>query len=173
MDGKRLESMREKYPVGSRIKLTEMKDPYNPVPPGTMGTLVCIDDIGTFHVKWDNGRTLGLVMGEDTFDIQSVQTAVEQPGQQLPDLCWSVSQPEGKLICLKKGEQGYFPSEWETGDPVQNRRIADYNNEKRGITKAQEEAMVAGSMFGWDSPAANPQKYEKLNSPQMGGMELG
>ena len=33
-----------------------------------------IDDIGTFHVNWDCGSTLGLVIGEDRFSVLPPQT---------------------------------------------------------------------------------------------------
>lgn len=89
--------------------------------------------------------------------------------QRLPELCWSVSQVDGRLICIKKGEEGYYPSEWDTGDAEKNRKIADHNNEKRGITPAQEQAMVCGSMFGWSSPGTDPQRYEQWG-PEIGGM---
>lgn len=313
--------LREQYPKDSRIRLTEMGADPRPLPPGSTGKLDFIDDAGQFHVKWDNGRTLALVLGKDRFSIYppepqtlklympitadfygrdewgdmseygeewdgrtlmdhegsilsalvknrmpeeaerglmrwydegdsvdhkvrsavftvearngrlwgvaecrvageltpeeltilkeyiggqasdgwgegfeqrpirldegelyvslwnvgdwSIQTEVERfsPDAQtrLPDLCWSVLPSDGTLICIKRGESGYYMSDWNTDSPEQNRCLADYNNERRGITPAQEQAMLTGSICGWNVPGADPKCYE---SQQHGGMTI-
>lgn len=54
---------------GTRIRLIQMRDEKYPVKPGTTGTVSHIDDIGTIHMIWDNGRSLGLIPGIDSFEI--------------------------------------------------------------------------------------------------------
>lgn len=58
---------REQYPPGTRIELLEMEDPFAPIEPGTRGTVKTVDDAGQLHMHWDNGRTLAVVPGEDSF----------------------------------------------------------------------------------------------------------
>lgn len=325
MDRKMVDFIKEQYPPGTRIRLNSMEDPYAPIAPGTEGEVDFVDDIGTIHMKWDNGRALGIVPGEDSFSVlppklttlklympltadfyerseyrdlepesteldghalqdyqdqimaelvknrmpeeterglmhwyheaDSVNTKVHSAvftveerdrklwgvaecriagelstaeldtlkeyiagqasdgwgehfeqreilvdggselyvhlwnaddwgiqteqerfapklAEGLPELCFSVLPSTGELICIKRGENGYYPSDRSTDDPAQNRELADYNNERLGVTQAQRLAMECGSMHGWDVPGADPSAYQQ-NEPQMGGMNLG
>lgn len=318
--------LQEQYPSGSRVRLREMgSDAPDTIAPGHMGTLDHIDDAGVFHVKWDNGPLLSMIIGVDRFLIQPpeptllklympltasryeideyggvdyegseidgkallayegaiykalinrrsqeesergvmhwydkddavnykvrsiVFTAEEREGQlwgvaecrvigtltpeemavlteyisgqasdgwgegfeqreirvdddselyvhlwnndnwsimpeqdrfdpefskRLPELCWSVLPGEGSLIYIKRGENGYHLAEQSSKSPEVNRYLADYYNQKRGISKAQENAMVIGSMFDWDAPLADPSAYEALEEQSEGGMTL-
>ena len=58
---------KDAYPPGTRRMLLCMNDPHHPVESGTRGTVEHVDDMGTIHMSWDNGRTLGIVPGEDEF----------------------------------------------------------------------------------------------------------
>ena len=49
------ERYKQSYPPGTRVMLLNMNDPYSPV------------DIGQLLMKWDNGRALALIPGEDSF----------------------------------------------------------------------------------------------------------
>ena len=46
-----------------------MTDTHNPIPKGMRGEVINIDDIGTLHMKWQNGSGLGVVVGEDSFKV--------------------------------------------------------------------------------------------------------
>ena len=78
---------------------------------------------------------------------------------ELPETCLATLPGMGDLIVIKRGETGYYRSDWETGDKAKNQEIADFHNSKCGITPAQVEAMRTGSMFGFHVPGANPQIY--------------
>lgn len=39
------------------------------VPSGICGIVEFVDDEGQIHMKWDNGRTLALITGVDSFEI--------------------------------------------------------------------------------------------------------
>ena len=60
-----VESLRREYPTGTRIRLVDMDDPYSRLRPGDQGTVVAVDSIGTIHVNWDCGSSLGVAYGED------------------------------------------------------------------------------------------------------------
>lgn len=84
----------------------------------------------------------------------------------LPEQCYSALLDTGKIVILKKGETGYYPTDIPFGSKEEAREIVDSQNKKLGITKAQEEAMKAGSMFGFQVPAADPKSYEENGLPR-------
>ena len=57
--------LRKKYEKGTRVELVCRDDPYTRLTPGLKGTVLSVDDIGTIHVAWDNGSSLGVVYGVD------------------------------------------------------------------------------------------------------------
>ena len=59
-----IQFLKDLYPTGTRVKLVEMNDIQAP-PIWTLGTVMYVDDIGTIHIKWDNGSTLGAAYPED------------------------------------------------------------------------------------------------------------
>lgn len=66
-----VERIKNMYPIGTRIELLSTMDDMQGIEKGTKGTVIGVDDIGTIHMKWDNGRGLGLIPGEDNFKVLS------------------------------------------------------------------------------------------------------
>ena len=65
---KKVELLRQRYLEGTRICLDHMED-LCPVESGTCGWVQFVDDAGTLHCKFDNGRMLGVIPDVDKFHI--------------------------------------------------------------------------------------------------------
>ena len=106
-------------------------------------------------------------VGNDLYHICEFAERMEQCGatfiplrSDLPEVCYSILPSTGDVIIIKHGESGYYRSEYSTEDKAFNREFANDRNANLGVSKAQVEAMLAGSMYGWDVPAADPKSYD-------------
>ena len=149
-------------------------------------TVLCNYISGQYSDGWGEGfeqREIEIDGGElyvhlwqwDNWSIQTEQERfAPKVAEGLPELCFSTLASNGQLICIRRGESGYYPSQWDTGDKERNVELADELNERRGVTPAQRQAMEIGSMAGWDVPGADPANYEIQREEQTeGGMTLG
>ena len=82
----------------------------------------------------------------------------------LPERCFGYLKATGEIVVLQKGQKGFAP----TGKYAENetpQECVDSLNAAMDVTKAQAAAMMAGSMFGWDAPAADPANYDDQGIP--------
>ena len=70
-----VERLRREYPVGTRVRLLKMDDPFRP-PIGTIGVVTGVDDAGGVMVAWSNGSSLSVVYGEDICEKVQAQDVV-------------------------------------------------------------------------------------------------
>ena len=89
---------KETYPPGTRIILLNMGNDPNPVESGTRGTVKAVDDIGTLHCDFDNGRRLGIVPGEDSFRKLTEKELAEERIAALPHI-------SGELVTLTADDE--------------------------------------------------------------------
>lgn len=73
----------------------------------------------------------------------------------LPELCHVAVETEKVLCIIKRGEKGYYRTDW----PVSSFEFADKwakeRNATMGVTPAQASAMKNGSLLGWSLPIAD------------------
>ncbi len=99
-------------------------------------------------------------------EVQSVSERTHKPPL-LPAFCYTLIPSSGDLIKVLRGQKGYQSTNFNIpGDMQNNRRNADSLNEGMGVTKSQEAAMLAGSMFGWHTKAADPRSYDENGQPK-------
>lgn len=61
------EFYKEKYPVGTKIKMIAMRNKLYPLPEGTKGVVELVDDHAVIHCVFEGGRRIGVIPGYDVF----------------------------------------------------------------------------------------------------------
>ena len=145
-----------RIPDGDKIRITYAD--------GEKSDRTCryIDD---YHVEIGSGWNSLLHICQFAEMMEQNGSMVIPLRSSLPEQCYSVLPDTGELIIIKKGESGYYRTNIDMGGKAENRALADEYNAKLGVSKAQEQAMSAGSMFGWAVPAADPKNYDDNGQP--------
>ena len=128
------------------------------------------------HYSWneDQIRTCRYIddyhveIGSNLYHICEFAERMEQGGctyapmePPLPPMCYSILPSTGEVIQIDRWQKGYTATSFNDGNRAENEAIKDKFNEKLGVSKAQEQAMLAGSMIRWDSIAAKPKSYDE------------
>lgn len=107
-------------------------------------------------------------VGRNLFHICEFAERMEQSGctyapkePPLLPMCYSTLPSTGEVIKIDRWQKGYTATRFTDGSREENAAIKDQLNAKLGVTKAQEQAMLAGSMIRWDCVAAKPKSYDE------------
>ena len=153
---------REKFrvPDGEKIRIITAGDSIRDM---------CVRYIDEYHMEisgsWGNDL-YHICQFAERFEERNCK-AIFPMRSTLPDHCYSMLSSENRLIKIVKGESGYL----DLAELHENgREIVDGKNSMLGVTKAQEAAMVVGSMFGWDKPGADPANYDDQGVPIPNGV---
>lgn len=77
-DKETIERLRREFPIGCRIVLDEMRDPYEHLPEGMQGECRGVDDAGNILVNWDGPSSLSVAYGADRAHRGASDTEVKK-----------------------------------------------------------------------------------------------
>lgn len=113
-----------------------------------------------------------LEVGINLYHIFDFADKMEEAGNKiipmrssLPEQCYTFVESENIIAIVKKGCEGYYPTNLGENDAEKNKALVKLMNNQNNIMPNQAEAMKAGSMFGWETPAADPKNYDKNGIP--------
>lgn len=122
-----------------------------------------------FHLNNEDAQTVARKM------YKMLQSKLEEdvhkqriPANELPDFCYSYNETTGEIIVIKKGVEGYYPSNIKLDDTLtgnerkqQAEELIKEQNEILGVTDDQRLQMELNSMFGWDDTKTENKKLNE------------
>ena len=86
--------------------------------------------------------------------------------ESLPNMCYVFVESENCVGLVIKGENGYRETAISCAIPDDTRDVVNKMNRGIDVSPAQVEAMKCGSLFGWETPAADPENYDVNGIPK-------
>lgn len=87
------------------------------------------------------------------------------------NICYTYIQTENMIGLICEGKPGYSKTDFIESKgiktPDEAAAFADWLNKKLSLTKGEVKAMEHGSMFGWDTPAADPANWNDDGTPKI------
>lgn len=135
-----IEELRNEYKPGTVVVLDKMIDSQAPEV-GSMGEVIDVDDIGTVHVAWLTGGTLGVAYGEDEIHKAGAhETAVYRIAKESKR---QKANPDAPCFCPRCGNEM---------DGIRrhalSRRADIIICDECGVKESIEDAVAAGVMKG-------------------------
>ena len=88
----------------------------------------------------------------------------------MKDCCYTYIHTSNVIGVIKKGETGYYKTDILECNgiktPDEAKELINELNENLGLTKGEVKAMEHGSIFGWDTPAADPNNWCDDGTPK-------
>ena len=154
--------------VGMRVRMLSMDDKL-PVDEGMEGTIHNIDDLGTLHVKWDDGRSLGVIPGIDNYQLLPSEEEQINPDEfesmfeasdPKPVLKGSKSTPAGKKV-TKNWKSSLARTRPKTKIKIESEEESEKDLEE--TTTAGSAGAYNAPLFGKETTIRKP-KVKKLAS---------
>lgn len=84
----------------------------------------------------------------------------------LPMLCYNLHPSTNEVVFIINGHGNYITSPARSVDKSKNIQFVDEKNAELRVTKAQAAAMLHGCLHGWQTPGADPARYDENGQPQ-------
>jgi len=99
-------------------------------------------------------------------DALSLTAKARRQCEALPQMCFAFLEgalPGERIVAIRRGEKGCYRTSLDDAETSvdQARELVDTMNRKLCISDEEREAMLGGSMFGWDTAAAQPERYRR------------
>ena len=80
-----VKKIKDTYKSGMKLRLLEdmKEEKYHPIPAGKIGTVDYVDDVGTIHMKWEIGSSLGIIPEIDKFEeVEKIKVIMVEVGKE-------------------------------------------------------------------------------------------